>query len=88
MRAIRAVDLHLSEEGYVARSSSPDAMYSPPLNARVVTFEITSLKNASDVSDHDLMAGVTCVFIMHATWRNLSSRSAIQRLRLNGNDSH
>ena len=33
-RGFLAVDHHLSEEGYMARSGSPDAFSSPPLIAR------------------------------------------------------
>ena len=52
----------------MTRSGSPDAIYSPPLIARVITVEIKSRKNTFDASDRDLTAGVTCVFITHATW--------------------
>ena len=50
--------------------------------------EIKPTKNASRASDHDPMADVTCIFITQVTWSNLGNRSVIQRLRVNGNDSH
>ena len=50
--------------------------------------EIKSAKNTSRESVRDPMASVLMRFITHATWLHLSGRSAIQWLRLNGNDLH
>ena len=72
----------------MVRSDLPKLRFNLNRGSRgVMTVEIKPMKNSSRASDHDSTADVTCIFITHAMWRYLGGRSAIQRLRLNGNDS-
>ena len=50
--------------------------------------EIKLTENASRASDCDPTTSVLMRFITHATWLHLGGRSTIQRLRLNGKNSH
>ena len=54
----------------------------------IIAAEIKPMKNASRAYDHDPTSSVLMHFITNATWLHLGARSAIQRLRLNGNDLH
>ena len=78
--------------GYVAH---PDSLVNHFVNDLISAVDQRSYNgwdktdgNTSAMSDCDPTASVWCIFITHATWLHVRSRSKIQRPWLNGNASH